>query len=120
MASQSPAKLKTPAMKTGIAAAAIVAAGIGSLMMGVLTTAADISAPLSASLNWYSAVGPLMGKTTVMVILWLISWVVLHNMWKNKDVDLQKSFVTSIALIVGGFLLTFPPVFDLIKKAFGG
>ena len=96
--------------------AAFIASGIGCTVMGLLTTAADISKPLSDSLNWYKPVGPLAGKTSVAVIVYLVSWALLH--FGVKNVKLQTAFTIALVLIGLGFALTFPPVFDLIKGIF--
>lgn len=102
-------KEKTP---LGVAAAAFLASGIGSLVIGLLTTGAVISVGLKNALNWWNPAGPLTGKTTVGVIAWAISWVILHTLWKDKDVDFNKVFIVTLVLVALGFLLTFPPVFE--------
>jgi hypothetical protein len=58
----------------GKALAAMVAAGVGCAALGVLTTLAELSPGLKNVLNFYDPVGPLSGKTTVAVIVWLIAW----------------------------------------------
>jgi hypothetical protein len=65
----------------GKALAALVAAGIGSAALGVLTTLAELSARLKNVLNIYDPVGPLSGKPTLPVIIWLIAWYVLARRW---------------------------------------
>lgn len=97
----------------GPAAAAILSSAIGSLAIGLMTTGAEISAGLKAALNVYDPVGPLGGKTLVGVIAWAISWGVLHNMWKNQDVGFARRFRLSLWLLAIGFVLTFPPFFEL-------
>ena len=71
----------------GVAAAAILAAAIGVFITGSMTTLAEISRPLRAALTWSGAVGPLIGKTGVGVIVWLIAWAILHAVWREKDVN---------------------------------
>jgi hypothetical protein len=107
-----PAKEKTP---MGVAAAAFLASGIGSLFIGLMTTGAVISVGLKNALNWWNPAGPLVGKTTVAVIAWAVSWVILHTMWKDKDIDFNKVFTVTLVLIALGFLLTFPPVFEIFE-----
>lgn len=101
---------------TGPGAAAIVAAGIGTFVIGLATSLSEASAGLKSALAWYKPSGPLSGKTGVGVIAWLLAWVVLHSLWRNKNVDLARAFQWGIALVVLGFLLTFPPVFDLFAR----
>jgi len=99
---------------TGVAGAAVLAGGIGTLLVGLMTTASELSESLANSLNFVRPVGPLSGKTTVAVIVWLVSWIGLHAALKNKDVDLTKIFVASLALIFLGITFTFPPFFELL------
>lgn len=97
----------------GVASAAFVSSGIGCLVIGLMVTGAEMSAGLKTALTWSNAVGPLSGKTGVGIIAWLISWAVLHSMWKDKDMEFGKVFTATLILIALGFLLTFPPFFEL-------
>jgi len=104
-------------LKNGKAAAALLAGGIGALVMGLLTTISEGVASFSTALNWYNPAGPLSGKTTLTVIIWLIVWAVLGKQWKDKDVDFDKIAMIAIILLLLGILGTFPPFFDLFKPA---
>lgn len=97
----------------GVASAAFVASGIGCLVIGLMVTGAEMSTGLRNALNWWNPAGPLTGKTGVGVIVWLVSWVILHTMWKDKDMEFGKVFTITLILIALGFLLTFPPIFTL-------
>lgn len=101
---------------TGPGAAAIIAAGFGTFVIGLMTSLSEASTGLRSALVWYGPTGPLSGKTGVGVIAWLLAWVVLHSSWKNKNVDLGRAFSWSLGLIILGFLLTFPPIFDLFAR----
>ena len=103
---------KAKALVNGPAAAAMIAAGIGSLFLGIFTTGAVISEGLQDFLNFYNPAGPLSGKTTMSVIIWLISWVFLNARWKDKETNLARAFNITLALIAIGILLTFPPIFE--------
>jgi hypothetical protein len=96
----------------GRAAAALVASGVGTLAIGLLTTLAEASAGLKTFLTWSTPVGPLSGKTGLGVIIWLISWGVLNYLWKDKNSDLGRAFTITLILIALGLVLTFPPVFE--------
>jgi hypothetical protein len=100
----------------GPAAAALLAAGIGSLALGLFVILAEASNSVKNALNFYNPVGPLSGKTTGAIIIWILSWMILHSSWKNKQVSFAGVFTISLILIVLGLLGTFPPFFDL----FGG
>ncbi len=103
-------------LTNGPAAAALLAAGIGSLALGLFVILAEASNSVKNALNFYNPVGPLSGKTTVAIIIWILSWMILHGSWKNKQVSFAGVFTVSLILIVLGLLGTFPPFFDL----FGG
>ena len=103
---------KTQTIPSGPAAAAMVAAGIGSLTIGILTTGAVLSAELKTALNFYNPAGPLSGKTSVGIAVWLISWLILNALWKNKDLRLRTAFIWTLMLLAVALLLTFPPVFE--------
>jgi hypothetical protein len=100
----------------GPAAAAVMAAGIGVVVTGLLTTLAEASSALRAALVWSNAAGPLTGKTGYGVVAWLVAWLLLHFMWRDKEVNFGRIYVISMVLIGLGWILTFPPVFE----AFGG
>lgn len=100
---------------TGPAAAAMIAAGIGALVIGILTTGSVIFEGLKAALNFWPPAGSLTGKTAIGVILWLISWAALNASWKDKDYDLRKAFLITLVLLGLGVILTFPPVFEAFE-----
>ena len=99
--------------KEGKALAAMVAAGVGSAALGVCTTLAEISPGLKNVLNFYDPVGPLSGKTTCAVIVWLAVWYALVRSWRAKPPVLQSAMVATFVLIGVGFVGTFPLFFEL-------
>lgn len=102
----------------GPAAAAMISAGIGILTLGVLTTLAVISTGVKDFLAWWQwdqGVGPLAGKTTIAVVVWLVSWAILYLVWRNKDVDLKKAFYIGLALGIIGAIGMFPPFFEAFE-----
>lgn len=99
----------------GPGAAAILAAGIGSAVLGILSLAGDASAAIGKLLNFYDPVGTLAGVTTVAIIIWLVAWFVLARLWDNKTVALKNINLAAFALLIVGLLLTFPPFMDLLQ-----
>jgi hypothetical protein len=97
---------------TGQAAAALMASGIGTLFIGLMTTGAEASPALKEFLKWSEPVGPLSGKVGVSLIVWLISWVVMHQLFKDKESNLARAFTITLILIAIGVIFTFPPVFE--------
>ncbi len=98
-------------LANGPAAAALVAAGIGSVALGLFTTLPEANTSVKEMLSFYSPVDPLSGKTTLAVIVWLLSWAILHGWWRNKELAFGKVFITTLALIALGIVSTFPPFF---------
>ncbi|MFO7644183.1 MAG: hypothetical protein R6W95_07350 [Desulfosarcina sp.] len=99
----------------GRISAAIVASGIGCLVIGLLTTGAVISEGLKNILNWWNPAGPLSGKTSVGVIVWLVTWAIFHFLWKDQEAEVKKTMTITLILIALGFVLTFPPVFEAFE-----
>jgi hypothetical protein len=101
-------------IQDGSAAAAILAAGIGLAVTGIVSAMAEAIASFSAILVWSKPVGALMGKTIIGIAAWLVSWLILSRAWKDKDVKFKTVLIVSAILLAAGVLLTFPPVFELI------
>lgn len=99
----------------GAVSAAILAAGLGSAALGVLTTLAEASAPVKDWLAWSGPVGPLSGKTLLAVAVWLASWAVLHIALRKKAVETVRALVVCLLLIGVGVLGTFPLFFELFE-----
>ena len=101
-------------LPNGPACAAIVAAGAGCCMMGVLAVTGDASKRVAGMLNFYAPAGPLSGVSTMAVVGWLVVWIVLARMWRGKSVAMRRVNVVAFLLLAAGLLLTFPPVGDLL------
>lgn len=101
------------AMTNGFGAAALVAAGFGSFVLAVVAVAADQSAAIKSMMNFYRPTGPLSGVTTIAVLAWLVVWIVLDRLWRNRNVEMKRVGGVAIAFLVLGLLLTFPPIADL-------
>ncbi len=100
-------------MPNGIAAAAILGAAIGVFALGLLTFLAEVNSGIARLLNFYPPAGPLSGKTTMAVVVWLVAWAVTHQAWRDREVNFGAVFGGSLLLIGLGLLLMFPPVFEL-------
>jgi len=102
-----------PTLTNGSGAAAILAAGIGTLALAVLACAGDKSAAVKSSLIFYKPTGPLSGVTTAAILAWLFTWGILEWRWRNKTVGVERIAAIALALLGLSLLLTFPPVVDL-------
>jgi hypothetical protein len=102
-------------LPSGQAAAAILAAGVGSAALGVLALASDASPPLNHILTLYRPTGALSGVTTIAILLWLGTWYGLARRWNGKQIALTRVNAGALALLGIGILLTFPPFMDLLQ-----
>lgn len=99
----------------GRAAAAILAAGIAFLALGLLSFAGDMSHAVRVVFIIWSPSGPLSGVSTATVAIWLAAWFVLFLLWKDREVRLPRINLVSFAMAGAGMLLTFPPFADWLQ-----
>jgi len=100
-------------MKNGLAAAALLAGGIGAFALGVMTVLVEASKAIKTAVTFVKPAGPLSGKTTIAVIVWLVTWIVLGMLWKDKDVAFGKIIIAAFVFLALGLLFTFPPFYML-------
>jgi len=105
----------TPALPpNGPAAAAMLAAGIGSATLGLMIVLVEASpSGFKKWLNLYDPVGPLSGKASVAVVVYLISWIALGLALRRKNVRMGRWVAATFALITLGILFTFPPLYQI-------
>jgi hypothetical protein len=97
----------------GPIAAAFLSAGVGGVVLGILVVLAEASSGIKDALELNARVGPLSGKTIFAVVAWLVAWVVLHVVLKDKDPEPTKVFVWTGVLFAIAIVLTFPIFFQL-------
>jgi peptidoglycan biosynthesis protein MviN/MurJ (putative lipid II flippase) len=98
----------------GLAAAALLAAGIGSFFLGFMTSLSEGIHSVETALNWYNPTGALTGKTIIAILAWWVSWAILAAIWKNRTIGIGKVLTATYILIALGLLGTFPLFFDLL------
>jgi hypothetical protein len=97
----------------GSGAAAILAAGGGAFVLGVLAIAGDKVAAVGRWMIFYRPTGPLSGVTTSAILIWLGCWGVLEWRWGKRSVAVGRICLAALVLLGVGVLLTFPLVEDL-------
>jgi hypothetical protein len=102
-------------LPTGPGAAAVLAAGIGCLALGVLALASDAVPLLDRAMRFWPRSGSLSGVSTCAVLIWLGAWFVLARRWRHRDVVLWPVTLAASLMLVAGLLLTFPPIMDLLQ-----
>jgi hypothetical protein len=98
----------------GPVGAAILSAGIGCFVLGILAVIGDGSAAAARSLTFYLPTGPLSGVTTTAILLWLITWFILARLWRSKTIAIAKVNTVAFVLLGLSLLLTFPPFADIL------
>jgi hypothetical protein len=99
----------------GPVAAVFYAAGIGSVVLGLLTVLAEANESIKDSLQLSDPVGPLSGKTVFASLAFLIVWGILHLVMREKDPAPGRVFLWTGILVGIGVLLTFPTLFQAFK-----
>lgn len=97
----------------GASLAAVMAAGIGAMAMGlfvIIHEAGIYSAPAL-----HAGAGGLSGRSTFAVITWLVAWAVLHHRWKRASPDSGTVLRWTLILTLLGVMLCFPPVWGVFK-----
>ncbi len=102
----------------GAPVASLLAAGIGSVALGIFTVLTEASPSVIKPLMTISeAVGPLSGKTTYSIMIYLLSWIVLHRVLVRRELDEQRWLRISMFLVIMGIVMTFPPLFQLFTAS---
>jgi len=123
--------LQADTKPNGPVAAAFLAAGVASLVMGIGVVLNEASATIKdaigvdfnaflqfdKSFGFGSGVGPLSGKVGLAIIAFVASWVVFHLWLRGRELNFRRYFIAALVLVALGFALTFPPIFTLVKPA---
>lgn len=102
-------------LHNGPGAAAILAAALGCFALGAFALWGDASKAANAFFTFYKPTGGLSGVTDCAIAVWLVAWLGLDRLWKSRSVNLGRVSLIAFLLLLGGFLLTFPPFMDLVQ-----
>lgn len=102
------------ARPSGPAAAVVLAAGLASFTLGLLSVLTAISPSISSALTLSDRVGDLSGVTTAAVAVYVASWGALAVWWRRSDPPLMRIAGVAAVLIALGLLGTFPPFFNAL------
>lgn len=119
---------KHPPAKSGLAAAALISAGIGCVTMMFIHHLADTSKARekfiwelgkwipgsdNASELWGN-IGSYTGKETVLIVSWLISWLMLSIIWQNKQIQSRIIFFWMFLLFIAATAMSWHPLFPYL------
>lgn len=113
---QAGAEAGAPTKPNGPVAAVMLATGIGTLVLGILTVLSEASEGIHEFLEFSERVGPLSGKTIFAAIAFAVSWGGLHLALRDREVEWRPLTIALVALVAIGLVLTFPPFFQLFKS----
>lgn len=102
-------------LRSGPGAAAILAAGLGSLALGVFAFVGDAWPAVRRAFIVWPPTGPLSGVTVAAIAVWLAAWLALSRLWRAHDINLARVNAAAFLMLIAGLLLTFPPFMDLLQ-----
>lgn len=97
---------------SGPAAAAVLAAGMGTFVLGLFTTLNEASTDINDFLRFSDDVGPLSGKTIIAAVAFFVSWAILGYLWREREIAWRPVLTATVVLLALGFLGTFPTFFE--------
>lgn len=117
-----------PPIGSGPAAAALISAGIGSVLMMISHHLADTSKERENLLwslgSWipgshnpdkmWGNIGSFSGKETVLLIGWLVSWSILHILWRDRQIKARTILFWFITLFVIATTMIWHPLFPYL------
>jgi hypothetical protein len=115
---------------SGPAAAALISAGIGCVTMMVSHHLSDGDKSKTIE-NWlwtlgswipgshnpsklWGNIGSYTGKETMLLIGWLGSWIVLSQLWKNKQIKSRTMFFWMFLLFIAATVMSWHPIFPYL------
>jgi hypothetical protein len=102
------------ARPTGPAAAVVLAAGLASFVLGLLSVLTAANTSVSDALTLSERVGDLSGVTTAAACVFFATWAALALAWRHASPALPRVAAATAVLIALGLLGTFPPFFNWV------
>lgn len=117
-----------PPPTSGQAAAALISAGIGCFAMMVTHHLAETSSEREKFIwelgRWipgtdtgdklWGNIGSYTGKETILLVCWLLSWTILHNLLKHRHIRTSTIFLWTFGLIVAATTMSWHPIFPYL------
>ena len=107
---------------SGPAAAAFLAGSIGLLAMALSHWAGEASPAIKTALQnlgnlWIpgaQGIGPYSGKETIGLVVWLVSWAILHYVLRRKQVNLTTYGLTFLVILGLATTILWPPALHVL------
>lgn len=108
--------------KNGAAQAAVLSAMIAFLTLAFVNLGTEISSTFQTWVHgvgklWIpgaEGIGPYSGKETLMLVGWLLSWVILGKVLKNREWNMVFVLVLFLTGVGIATTLLWPPVFKFL------
>lgn len=108
--------------KNGPAQAALLSAMLGCLTLALVNLGTEMSGTFKGFVHqtgklWMpgaEGIGPYSGKETLSLVVWLLSWLILHQILRSKQWNHTAVIVVFLAGIAVATTLLWPPVFMLL------
>ena len=103
-----------PVKGDDVALAAAIAAGIGSLVLGIVTVWAEASEGFADAMRWWRSVGPLSGKSWVGTVAFMVAALALAIPAARGQLRLnfRTGVIIFAVLMLLATLFVFPPFFQ--------
>ena len=119
----SPVAETTPSPRfipSGAAVAALIAAMLGMLALAIVNVFAEASEAFAGTVHgigklWMpgaQGIGPYSGKETLSMVAWLVSWAVLHQALRSRELTLSRWLVVFLVMVAVATTFIWPPVFE--------
>lgn len=121
---------QNPPMVSGPAAAALISASFGCFAMMVAHhfSDGDKSKAVEQFLwmlgNWipgsknpdplWGNIGSYSGKETMLLLGWLVTWPILHILWKERQVRAKTIFFWMFVLLIAAAVMSWHPLFPYL------
>ena len=107
-------------LTTGPATAALIGAGLGVLALALSHLFSEASVSFKEAMQalgnlWMpgaQGIGPYSGKETVGLVVWLLSWTLLHLVLRKREVNLVVTGVITLVLVGVATTILWPPVIE--------
>ena len=109
-------------LPSGAAVAAIISAVLGMLTLAIVNWGTAASKGFNEWVHgigrlWMpgaDGIGPYSGKETLSLLVWIVSWIVLHVALKNRELNLGRWLIVFLVGIGIATTLVWPPVFEYL------
>lgn len=62
----------------------------------------------------YGEIGSYSGKETLMLVSWLLSWAILHQLWKTWNIRANSLYGSLIFFLVAATVMNWHPIFPYL------